>query len=59
MSEPLPQPVSVEACFLSAVLDELRALRADVQAMRPPEPAELPDTAVVELREPKPRRVKK
>jgi hypothetical protein len=58
MNEELPQPVSVEACFLSAVLAELQALRADVQAMRPPEPAELPE-AVVELREPKPRRVKK
>jgi len=43
----LPNPVSVEACYLVAVLDELRALRADLAQVRPE-----PEPGTVELREP-------
>ena len=43
----LPNPVSVEACYLVAVLDELRALRADLARVRPE-----PEPGTVELREP-------
>ena len=51
----LPNPVSVEACYLVAVLDELRALRREIAKMRPePEPQAKAET--VELREPKAKR---
>ena len=47
----LPNPVSVEACYLEAVLDELRALRQEIAKMRPePKPQDKAET--VELREP-------
>ncbi len=53
--QPLPKPVSVEACYLAAILAELRALRGNLErpaALTPvPSPKRGEGCGVVELRE--------
>lgn len=44
----LPTPVSVEAIYLAALLDEVRGLRADLASVPAPAPS-----GEVQLREPK------
>jgi hypothetical protein len=53
--EQLPTAVTVEHVYLAAILDEVRALRADVQLLL--QPAERPaPSGVVPLREKKAKR---